>query len=385
MSLAAARIVAVRHEQSLRLYGLDAPNDSVLHVPDAAEHALQPDTLLVSDSNGRIERYEPHRGDWRVTAEMVCPQVAGAASPRPTTLLLSPSARYLLTGSALLPRSPSDQRRGRAFVLDARSGEVKYEVPLHEGHVRAGFSVLPGGQEVLFVSAESYMSVQMVDCASGRVLHEYRAMEESFCHTDYALTPDARRLIAFGCWWAFPYGARIYDATPWTGDTTPASEFPLPVVYSHEQKFDCDMVLPIEPAATGDRTLTCVALAPLANRAASGSAEDAEYRGELTSADREIYEAMRPLSSAAYALLIRRVDPETGALAGWSVHEIRPTAEWNVHTLPNHRVLVVNDRVQIADALAGTVEDLGPSGAGTGWFTTAATDNGETVVLWQAE
>jgi hypothetical protein len=145
------------------------------------------------------------------------------------------------------------------------------------------------------------------------------------------------------------------------------------------------MVLPIELSATGDETLTCVALAPLADRAAPGSAEDAEHREELTGTDREIYAALRPLSSTTYALVIRRVDPERGALAGWSVHEIRPTAEWNVHTLPNHRVLVVNDRIQIADALTGTVEDQGPSGIGAGWFTTAATSDGETVLVWQSE
>ena len=178
LSLVGDRLVPARYGQALRLYDLHAPDEPLTHIPDVAQYALQPEGLLVSTPSGRLQRYEPSHGTWRQVAEFPSPLVSSASSPAPRCLLLSPSGRYLLVESAPLSTGPRTWPPAQAHLLDARTGEVKYAVPLHKPHVRASFDLLPTGAEVLFLSAESYMSVQVVTCASGQVLHEYRNHEE---------------------------------------------------------------------------------------------------------------------------------------------------------------------------------------------------------------
>jgi hypothetical protein len=385
LSLVGNRLVAARYGQGLRLYDLEAPHEPLAHIPDFAQYALQPEALLVSDSSGRTRRYEPSHGTWHHVAELPVPLDPSASSPAPRRLLLSPSGHYLLVESAPISTGPITWPVAHAYLLDARTGAVNYDVPLRKTHVRASFGVLPTGTEVLFLSAESYMSVQMVECASGQLLHEYEVQHEAFCHTDYTLSADGRRLMAFGCFWAGPYEARIYDATPWTQGAPPSAGFPLPLVYRQEEVFESDTVLPIEPRETTDGAVTCLALASLAYGWPRGSPEEAEGRDELEGADREIFDALREFPPTAGALVIRRVDPESGKLAGWSVHQIGHTDERHVHTLSHHRVLVINERVQLVDALANTVTDHGPTPAAGGAFVSAATTDGEAVLLWHVE
>jgi hypothetical protein len=389
LSLVADRLVAVRHGQALRLYDLRAPDEPLAHITDVVQHALQPDALLISDAAGRLSRYEPSHGAWRRVAELPWPaELSGRpipGAPPSARLLLSPSARYLVVESAPILREPGTWPVAHAYLLDARSGEVQYDVPLHKTYVRASFCVLPTGEQVLFISAPSYMGVQIVACGSGQLLHEYQPEREAFCHTDYALSADSRRLITFGCFWAVPYEARIYDATPWTEGAPAAADFPLPLVYRQMDQFDGDSILPIQPRETTDGAVTCVALMNLAHGYPRGSAEEAELRAQLDGTDRKIFDALRELPATAGALVIRRVDPGSGELVGWSVHEIGQTAERHVHTLSHHRVLVVNDRVQIADALANVVTDYGPAEVAAGWFDSAATTDGQALVIWQAE
>ena len=386
LSLVGDRLVAARSGQALRLYDLRAPDEPLADIPNVSQYALQAGGLLISNSSGRLQRYEPSHGTWRQVAELPCPLAATASPPMPRRLLLSPSGHYLLVESAPISTGARTWPAAHAHLLDARTGEVKYDVPLHKTYVRAGFGVLPTGAEVLFLSAESYMSVQMVACASGQVLHEYRARDSwDFCHTDYTLSADGRRLIAFGCIWASPYEARIYDATPWTEGAPPAAGFPLPLVYRQEEMFESDSVLPIEPRETADGSITCIALVNPAQGCPPGSPEEAERLAELEGVDRQIFDALRELPPSGGALVIRRVDPESGNLAGWTVHQIGHTDERHVHTLSHHRVLVINDRVQIVDARANTVSDHGPAPAARGGFLSAATTDGEAVVLWHVE
>ncbi|HEX5502966.1 MAG TPA: hypothetical protein VFW96_10105, partial [Thermomicrobiales bacterium] len=173
LSVVAGRLVAARHGRGLRLYDLATPA-APTRIPDVVEHALQPGALVVSDPADRLRRYEPHRGAWRQTAEWPCPSAPGVSAPQSRRLLLSPSARSLLVESSPIPTGPGTWPVARAFLLDAATGAVKRDIALGKTWVRANFGVLPGGEEVLFISAESYMSVQLVDCASGRLLHEYR-------------------------------------------------------------------------------------------------------------------------------------------------------------------------------------------------------------------
>jgi hypothetical protein len=73
--------------------------------------------------------------------------------------------------------------------------------------VRAGFTILPSGAEVHFISADSYMSVQMIDCASGRPLHEYVTRSgDDFCHTDYWLSAGRYQTVRLRLLLGLPVG-----------------------------------------------------------------------------------------------------------------------------------------------------------------------------------
>jgi hypothetical protein len=292
----------------------------------------------------------------------------------------------------------------RAYLLDALTGEVKGTFDLRKTWVRGGFAYLPTGEEVLFISAESYMSVQMVACASGQTLHAFTAQNSwDFCHTDYALTAGATRLLAFGCIWAAPYEARIYDVTPWTTskDTTqpvsatpqpesgseaePATAFPLPLLFRQEEVFGADTVLPLEAGETRDSTITSVTLVDLAGMPIAGSEGEAEVLSELTQKDRAIYDRLSQLPRSGTGVLIRRVDPISGEVVGWSVATTAKTEERHVHVLPDHQVLLVNERIELVNGMTGEVLDEGPFEVPVRWYYTIPTTSGDTLIVYWSE
>jgi hypothetical protein len=410
LSLAADRHVAVMHAQELHIYDLHGPSVPVARISDVVDHALAPTCLVVADTQGTLTRWEAREGSpagWEPGSSFSPPDTVGAASNVPTHLLLSASGRYVLVESAPIRRQAPLWAVSRAYLLDALTGEVKRAFDLRKTWVRGGFACLPSGEDVLFISAESYMSVQMVACASGRTLQTYTTqMSWDFCHTAYALTADATRLLAFGCIWAAPYEARIYDATPWTmpqAATQPisaisaapqpqtgsgaaaASPFPLPLLFCQEEVFEADIVLPLEAVASDDGTIPSVALVDLAGLPIAGSAGADEVLGVLTQTDRAIYNHLSQLPRSGTGVVIRRVSPITGAVVGWSVAATAKTEERHVHVLPNHHVLLVNERIEIVDGLTGEVHDEGPFEVPVRWFTTMPTTAGDTLLVYWSE
>jgi hypothetical protein len=390
--LAGDRHVAVMYGRELHLYDLLSPDEPVARIPSVIAHALSSGCLVVADMNRQLTRYEVRAGvpaAWEATASYPCARTNGPGSTHPARLLLSESGRYLLVESADLARQQARQAALRVYLLDALTGAVIRDFDLHLSSMRVAFVRLPSVEEALVLSAESYMSVQLVACASGQTLHSYTTQSGwDFCHTNYALTADAARLLVFGCVWACPYEARIYDATPWTRSDAPAQtaiEFPLPIVFRQEEVFYDDLILPFAAMQTQDGAVTSVDLVNLAGLPISDSEHEAEVLAQLTPRDRAIYERLSLLPRAGAGLVIRRIDPVSGAVVGWSVAATGTTDERHVHILANHHVMLVNERIQMVDGMTAEVRDEGPMDVSARWYSTLPTSSGDTLVVWWSE
>src|SRR5262249_49346347 len=193
----------------------------------------------------------------------------------------------------------------------------------------------------------------------------------------YALSANATRLLVFGCIWAMPYEARMYDVTPWTmpdgiaartqpdppapePDAQFTSAFPLPLLFQQQEVFGSDLVLPMEVTQTPDGCLTSVALVDLAAVPEAESAHAVEVVADLSPTDLAIFTQLMQLPHTGSAIVIRRIDLKSGEVVGWSVAATAKTDERHVHILANHRVMVINQRIHLVDGTTGTIHDEGP-------------------------
>lgn len=114
-----------------------------------------------------------------------------------------------------------------------------------------------------------------------------------------------------------------------------------------------------------------------------GSEDDLEWRASDGPDEQRLLTALQAIGSAErFAIVIRRIDPRTGALVDWFVHPDEPTGEANLHLLTDHRVLLVNRRIRLVDAARRVVEDLGHIDLdATTRFTSGVTDDLATMVV----
>jgi hypothetical protein len=160
LSLAADRIAAVIGGREVRLLDLRSPGTPLLAVPDVVANALSESCLIVQRLDGEVHRFEARGGRWLLVVMLRLPAVPEAEAPYWRDLLLSPSGRFLLVEPGPIATGPRTWAVSRAFLIDARSGEPKRVFNLGKIVMRANFAVLPSGDEALFISADSYMSVQ---------------------------------------------------------------------------------------------------------------------------------------------------------------------------------------------------------------------------------
>ena len=386
----------------LHVYDLRTSGELLGRFEDVVDYDLHPGVLVTSQRDGLIRRYEEVERHWQLVAVLTAPPVVAAESQVPSRLLLSPSGASLVVESAPIPTGPRTWPVARAFVLDALTGEVRHAVDLHKTLVRAGFGRLPTGREIVFLSAPGYMDVQLVDCGSGTVLRAMSSRVNGFCHTRYELSPDGRRLYCSGCWWACPDEQRLYDMEPWLdaeGVNEPQPEPPrsrnepliadappLPVLFERGEVLYGELTHPIAPSRTRDGTFTCVSTIHLGILHKYTTAE-MRFDLEPAPSDPEILDRLLALPLDGRALVVRRIDPTDGSERGWAVAYV-PTGlqqHQNIHILPDHRVLLVNERVWLMNGQTGEIEDKGASSAPTRWFATAATADAGIVVISSPE
>jgi hypothetical protein len=140
---------------------------------------------------------------------------------------------------------PNTWSVAQAQLVRLSDGAVLRTWDLDLSASRATFTFVDG-REVLFVSAPSYMDVEMVWLDGGGAVRFDATSGFDFCHVDYAAVGD--RLWTFGCVWAAPYEARVYDLSEWRSGR-------LRLVASYEQQlFYYDDVWGLRPRA-GDELL----------------------------------------------------------------------------------------------------------------------------------
>jgi len=373
LSLVEDRFVAYIHTGDLHVLDLARADDAppILVLEDTGNHAFASDTLVTYDAGHGFRRFV--REDERFV-EASRFTLREEPAPWPTHLALSPSGRFLCVE---LPPAPG-VKGCRVALLDVTTGEV---LAMHERHLsaRASFSVLDGA-EVLFLSATSYMDVRLLDAESGRTLQSFEATESwDFCHTNYELSADGERLLAFGCIWAAPYELRLYDARPWTRGTAATNEgFPLPLLYRQNEDLEYETVLPSRFVPTTDGTLDVLSLVDIRGLQNLGPEDARDLEEGLAGTNLAILEAIRSVN-ADRALLQRRVDPKKGDVVAFRLAPARKVGETHVHMLRDHQVILIGDGIQWFDGEG--MRDLGPFEEPNGWYESAVTQDGSTIVV----
>ena len=360
-----------------------------MRIPNVVSAAVIDSTILTLDSKGLLSVWRLDSGRWsqlrtfRIPMDPSDNTVSYAISH---SMVLSQSGRYVLMESEPVSTGPGTWPVARAMLIDTVSGEVRTSMHLDMTWVRAGFGTLSNGQEVLFVWAESYMGVQMIECSSGKVLHCFKpTTEHDFCHTDYHLMAGGRRLWTFGCEWGASYESRLYDVTPWTSEgVAAASGFPLPLVHRQEW-IGFDSVLPLSPDST-DNTVAFVSYVDPEEFPETGSKDEKRILGQADAETKRQYSALRALVGANQAaLIVNRVDSESGQPVGTSIVPVGKTEEEQIHRVPPCGIMLVNTVVELVDGIAGSVQTVGSISLPGDDFWTLPSPDGKALAIWSLE
>lgn len=372
LSITEDRWVACVRGRDLHLHDLLRPDAATpaLRIELGANHAIVAGALLTFDELHGFRRFVWREEAWTQVARFALAE----SGVWPTSLVLSPSGLRICVE---LPPA-AGRRSSRVALLDATDGSVIAMFD-QELSARASFAWLHG-REVLFLSAPNYMGVLLLDAGSGSVLRSFVPTTGwDFCHTNYDLSPDGERLVVFGCVWAAPYEVRLYDARPWTAGF-PASEgsFPLPLLFVQGEDLGCETVLPTRFMPTRDGLLSVVSLVTPADLPEPGSEDARDLDAAVTLAG--LVEAVRAIAPAR-AILLRRIDPGSGSVVGWTIAPVPMTREAHVHLLSEHRVILADQSVCIFDGLTGTIRELAAFDTGDAWLETAVTSDGSALVV----
>ena len=367
------RFVAYVHGNDAHVLDLrdDKPGTPILSVNNGCNYVATQSTLVTYDDEHHFRRFDVDGDRFVPTAQFALPE---QPHPWPTSLTLSPSGRFLAVEVAALPGESSL----RVLLLDAVDGRVLGTYPYCLS-ARASFVRL-GDSEKLFLSAPDYMSVMFIDPESGTILHSFESTKSwDFCHTDYELSADGSRLLVFGCIWAAPYEARLYDATPWT-QNRPLSqgEFPLPTVYRQYEDLEYETVyIPrftknVEGLLDVNGSVSLHGLRKLDTEALK------ELRDGLSGMNAAILDAALGLEGNV-ALLQRRVDPASGNVVDFKLVPVRAMREMHTHPLPDHRVLIVDETIQWFDG--EKLHDVGTIEQCKSYYCSAVTSDGSVIVV----
>lgn len=321
-------------DDALRVFDVRGAEARVVHEVEGVAQlgvAAGADDLVALDRERAVTRWQRSVDRWVAAVRVNLPEL-----PDGDVTVASATGRFAYV----------DGKRG--YLVDFERERIVAQLTADFGTARPCFARLADGREVLFVAAQGYMSVQMIDPATGDALAGYdERASHDFCHVDFRLARGGSRLLTYGCVWACPYEVIVYDATPWTGMpgavAIPADDFALPIVRREvglkAAHVDDDMA-----------DLSSVAL---------------EHRDD------------------SRVLVVRRIDLRDGRTISASAHVVPDVSEQRVHYARGHRVVVAGPRLQVVNAADDRVEDYGELRLGDR-ATTAVTRDGETLIVVDA-
>lgn len=302
----------------------------------------------------RVEQYGPFQDPIDEIASYVPPE----------DMRLSGDGRYLMMES-------NDE--SRVILLDTRSGEIKASISLELSITRGDFARTPTGRDIVLVSAESYMGIQMIDCETGAVLNSFDPGEsEQFCHTNYQLMSGGDRLWVFGCWWGGPYEALLYDCSAWLSHGHRATEaFPFPIL--HEGRF-MPGSLSLQPSPDADTILFAYYVeAPWTDDLLESSMGE-EQRNHCL--------AMQELLRTHQAVLLANlVDWKTGQIQETTIVPVQATKTEHIHQLPSNRIVLAHQFVEVVDLVSGSVEQVPNSTMPVDSFSSCPSPDGTALVV----
>ncbi|HEU5347254.1 MAG TPA: hypothetical protein VFU63_01450 [Ktedonobacterales bacterium] len=365
--------MAILQGDDLCLYSLADLEHPVLVVPRAVAHHLLPDRLIVCTTSGTIAQWvlQPS-GLWQETAHWqmsVPPAVAERENHGNVVdeMKLSPSGRFVLAKHA---------------VWDATNGAHLFATGGY-----AAFVTLADGREGVLGAVDDLYGLELRDCVSGALLRRYyRPGEEDFIHREFLLSRDATRLFVFGCYWACPWGIRMYDFSPWRSSdnagTEDTSDELMPLLF---EGYDGPWtLLPVGVHAVTEEQVTIYGYVDLTQGAPSE--DDVVLAGNAPSTSGYVptmFDELGEVRRAGHqaAVVARVLELSTGNLRSFTVRAVLPTKEWGLHQLRGSRLMLLNTRAELFDGTTGAFTDLGAIDVPAGWFRSVATSDGELVIL----
>jgi hypothetical protein len=384
------RFLSTQQRDTTIIYDLTAIDNPPMRLSGAWDHMLAGSCLVCCDQDGFLHRYEVSGAGWNHVRQIGWVPLPNNTLPHGSRLQLSESGRYLVVWNPVLNTASERGIDVLALLLDAASGRVIRTLDQWDDDWRAfAFVRLPSGREAIFYSSHSWARIGLIDCSSGETLFEYeQASPNEFCHTDFALTSDGRRLLTVGCFWMGPFEIRCYDAAPWTLGTPAEVGFPLPLIFCQSEEVfdDQDSLAGFRKEAEPDGIYWCVHLLKTEGLPGEGSVEFKGLLDDLSEPnDRALLMRSVRLPHSEGALIVRRFDLQTGGLVGSTLVPVPIVRPARIHPASRHRVLVAGGHLLDVNGFSGTVSDAGPTGLpadGYGGFDNGVTRDGETLIIW---
>lgn len=350
---------------AVRIFDIrDTEPRAVLELPGVRAVAGAGSAIITVDGQGLVARWEQRGDRWTRTIAVQTKDLSydgGVAA--------SPCGRFAFV----------DGKRGA--LVDLERERIVLPIDARIGSARPCFDKLPDGRDVLFVAAPGYMSMRMIDAVQGEALAGFSEQTSvDFCHVEFRLALNGSRLVTFGCVWAWPYEVRIYDATPWTAGTPPATTgFPLPLVRAIEPLASNTLLAVDVDVDRGIATSAC-----LEERSELVQEADGEFPPALERLRQEEPQLGARLDQlrgdAPLALIARCIDLTDGRTENFSVHAVPQVHELNVHYISGHRIVLVGPKVLVCDVVADRLDVLGDVDVRTG-ARTAVTRDGTLILI----
>jgi hypothetical protein len=383
----AGQILIVPSAKSAYLFDVSGndPHPQPFKVLDEVKtFALGASRLITCEGKSRVSIY-----DLESECKLISTHILEEALAEPigaSHVLLSPSEKFLLL-----------RMHGyRALLFELESWTLLAHIPLNGPSGSASFVATTYGRELLFISSPSYLGIEIYDCESGQLLAKSPAKSQwDFCHVEYQLSQDGRRLVTYGCIWADAYVTRIYDtsALSWLYEANAfpslplETPLPLDMELMYRQDFSLgylEMYLSTRNKVIDATYCDFVSLVELNEIPLPGTEDYNDLIDRIAPIDAVILDELRKLSKQhPYAIVTRHIHIAEDEVTYFHCWGCRELPERNVHLLASNQLLLVNEEIAVLDGQTGNKKVLGaaPFLAGlTNWYSDC-TPKGDFIVV----